>query len=372
MTSMSNQLKEVYAGKTVLVTGHTGFKGSWLSIWLTELGAKVIGYSLDPPTTPNNFTLAQLDKKIVDIRGDLRDKQSLFATIETHKPEIIFHLGAQAIVLKSYASPKETFDINVGGTVNVLEATREFEFIKTVVCITSDKCYKDQDFYWGYRETDTLGGHDPYSASKGMAELVIASYRASFFSDKRDIAVASARAGNVIGGGDFADYRLVPDAMRALLANKPIQIRNPQSTRPWQHVLVPLSGYLVLGAQLHQKRRAVAEAWNFGPLENKGLSTQEVADKLIALWGSGKHEYLPVENPKKEARLLRLSWEKAAQHLGWAPAYPWNDALKATVDWFKEYRWQKEQPNPDTYSLCVKQILEYTEKARELKIDWAM
>lgn len=369
---MSRKFINIFRGKTVLVTGHTGFKGSWLSIWLRELGAKVIGYSSEPPTKINNFALTQLAKKIVDIRADIRNREKLDEVIRAFKPEIIFHLAAQAIVLTSYSKPKETFDINVGGTVNVLETARQYSFIKSIVIVTSDKCYKDQAMPWGYRETDLLGGDDPYSASKGMAELAVASYRVSFYNEEKKTAVASARAGNVIGGGDFADFRLVPDTMKALIEEKKIELRNPLSVRPWQHVLVPLSGYLTVAARLQEDGHRFAEAWNFGPLETSGIRAQEVVEKSISLWGKGYWKQIKIKKPKKEVKLLRLSWEKAAQRLHWSPAYNWEDALASTVEWFKAYASQRNNPEIDLYNICVKQIRDYTEKAREKRIEWAV
>ena len=369
---MSRKLRNVFEGKRILVTGHTGFKGSWLAIWLRELGAKVVGYSAEPPTNLNNFTLTKLAKKIVDIRADIRNKEKLDEVIRAFKPEIIFHLAAQAIVLKSYSLPKETFDINVSGTVNVLEVARHYSFIKSIVIITSDKCYKDQSMPWGYRETDLLGGNDPYSASKGMAELAVASYRTSFFNNSKNTALASARAGNVIGGGDFAEFRLVPDTMKALIMEKKIELRNPDSVRPWQHVLVPLSGYLNIAARLQEDRHEFAEAWNFGPLETSGVKAREVVEKAIFLWGNGSWKHIKIKNPPKEVKLLRLSWEKAAQKLHWAPAYNWEEALASTVEWFKAYFAQRNNPEIDLYDLCVKQIRDYTESAREKKIEWAV
>lgn len=369
---MSQKLRKAFENRKVLVTGHTGFKGSWLSIWLKELGADVTGYSIDPPTKPNNFELTNLSKKIKDIRGDIRNKDKLHEVVSSDKPEIIFHLAAQPIVLKSFDIPKDTFDINVGGTINILEVARHSPSVKTIVIITSDKCYRDQGAYWGYRETDSLGGHDPYSASKGMAELAIASYRTSFFHPSSEKSLASARAGNVIGGGDFADFRLVPDCVKSLLLSQPIAVRNPNSMRPWQHVLVPLSGYLALAAKLQEEKHSYADAWNFGPLEHIGITAQQVVEKLIELWGSGSWQHVQIENAKKETGTLRLSWEKAAHHLKWAPAYNWEDALISTAEWFKDYKMFLSDPSVDLYNSCVKQIRDYTKKAEEKKIHWAL
>ena len=370
-SKMNEKLIKTFEGKTVLITGHTGFKGSWLSIWLKELGANVIGYSLDPPTTPNNFELTNLKNRIISIKGDIRDKEKLAEVIFSYKPEIIIHLAAQTIVLKSYEDPRETFDTNVMGTLNILESARNFTFIKTILVITSDKCYKDQKTFWGYRENEHLGGKDPYSASKGMTEILVNSYRESFFSEGLDVALASARAGNVIGGGDFADFRLVPDSMRSLISKEEIKVRNPESVRPWQHVLVTLSGYLNLIIKLQEERKSFADAWNFGPIENKGIKAREVADKIIYHWGSGK--WLDVSDPKakKETDVLRLNWDKVYYNMGWTPSYNWEEAIKATVEWFKEYEVQKNNSNPDLYNLCSNQIKDYTEKASSQNLEWA-
>ncbi len=365
---MTNLLQKTFQNKKVLVTGHTGFKGSWLCVWLKELGAEVIGYSLDSPTNPNNFDLLKLKDKLIDVRGDILNVEKLHRIIEDYRPEIIFHMAAQAIVLTGFANPKETFNINVQGTVNVLDSARHFPFIKTIVVVTSDKCYKDQDMLWGYRETDSLEGSDPYSASKSMAEIAVSSYQKSFYNNLTNTVIASVRAGNVIGGGDFADFRLVPDCMKSLLNRKPIVVRNPFSIRPWQHVLVPLSGYLVLAAHLQEYRHQYAEAWNFGPLEKRGITTKEVVEKIIDTWKEGSWKNLPQENPKKETNLLKLNWDKAAQRLNWQPAYSCEEAINSTVEWFKEY----EKRNGDMYRFCVKQIEEYTAKSKIQKIQWAL
>lgn len=364
----------IFAGMPVLVTGHTGFKGSWLSIWLNELGAKVIGYSLDPPTIPSNFEASQLTQRVVDLRNDVRDLGALRKVIEKFKPQVVFHLAAQPIVRVSYLNPKETFDTNVGGTVNVLEAIRLTTSVKAAVCITSDKCYLNQEWTWGYREIDRLGGPDPYSASKAMAELAISAYRQSFFPvdqyDVRGVAVASTRAGNVIGGGDWSRDRLVPDSMRALMKGQTIRIRNPHSVRPWQYVLEPLSGYLWLAAELIREGCGFAEAWNFGPPERVAINVQELVLKIIQLWGTGDWEDVGSEQAPHEAGLLSLSWEKAANFLGWQPVYTWHEALTETVDWFKRYR--ESGPEVDMYDTCVEQIRRYMGRACELGVSWAV
>lgn len=374
---MKRLFDNVFDSLPVLVTGHTGFKGSWLSLWLTELGANVAGYSLqDPPTQPSNFELMQLGRRIVDIRADIRDLERLKQVISTHQPRVIFHLAAQPIVLHSYEQPKLTFDTNTIGTVNILEAirtansTRATESVRALVSITTDKVYQDEEWLWGYRENDRLGGYDPYSASKAMAEYAIASYRHSYFPasryDQHGTAIASVRAGNVIGGGDFADYRLVPDCMRALMATEPILIRNPFSIRPWQHVLEPLSGYIWLAARLLQDGPAFAEAWNFGPLEQTGVTTQALAEKLIQLWGSGSWKATD-PNPEKETGYLRLSWEKAAARLGWRPVYMVDEALAEITAWFKAY-----QQKSDMFDVGRQHIEAYVKKATGLGLPWTV
>lgn len=374
----------VYKGLPVLVTGHTGFKGSWLTTWLLELGANVIGYSLpDPPTRPSNFIASRLDERITDVRDDIRDLDQLRRTIETHRPQLIFHLAAQPIVLRSVELPKLTIETNAGGTVNVLEAMRLTDskpnLARALVSITTDKVYENQEWMWGYRETDQLGGHDPYSASKAMAELAIASYRSTYFPpekyDQHGVAIASVRAGNVIGGGDFADYRLVPDCMRALMDKEPIGVRNPLSVRPWQHVLEPLSGYLWLGVKLLQEGPDYGEAWNFGPLEQKGIPAGEIAAKLVELWGSGSWEHTEPGFAKVETGHLRLSWDKAAHRLNWRPVYTWQEALEEITDWFKAFQAAADidiAMDINMYEITHNHIRAYTQKARDLGLDWAI
>lgn len=375
MSEIQTTFKNAFAGLPVLVTGHTGFKGSWLTTWLMELGANVIGYSLpEPPTRPSNFVASRLGEQITDVRGDIRDLDQLRQTIERYRPQLIFHLAAQPIVLRSVELPKLTIDINAGGTVNVLEAIRLTDSVRALVSITTDKVYENQEWLWGYRETDLLGGHDPYSASKAMAELAIASYRATYFpADKypqHGVAIASVRAGNVIGGGDFADYRLVPDCMRALMNGEPIGVRNPLSVRPWQHVLEPLSGYMWLAVKLLQAGPEFGEAWNFGPLEQKGIPAGEIAAKLVELWGNGSWEHTEPGFAKVETGQLRLSWDKAAHRLNWRPVYPWQEALAEITDWFKAYQ-AAAATNTSMYETTRDHILAYTAKAKQLRLDWA-
>ncbi|MDT8306272.1 MAG: CDP-glucose 4,6-dehydratase [Anaerolineae bacterium] len=363
----------VYDGLPVLVTGHTGFKGSWLSIWLRELGAEVTGFSLpELPTVPGNFEVCRLVEKVMDVRGDVRDLEAVRAVIASHQPRLIFHLAAQPLVLAAYRQPKETFDTNVSGTVNVLEAVRKADGVGAVVCVTTDKVYENRDWVWGYRENDRLGGHDPYSASKAMAELAIAAYRTSYFAHDGP-AVASARAGNVIGGGDFAADRLLPDTMRALMAGEPVRVRNPEHVRPWQHVLESLSGYLWLGARLLRDGATYAGAWNFAPRESRGVTTREVVEKALALWGGGAWKPAAGAQREKETALLRLNWDKAANHLGWRPLYDWDQALAATVDWFRVYhqRQQDDAGQLDMYDVCLSQIDNYTARAAASGFPWA-
>jgi CDP-glucose 4,6-dehydratase len=369
---VDNAFGGVFRGMPVLVTGHTGFKGSWLSIWLNELGAKVIGYSLDPPTSPSNFVASRLAKRVVDIRGDVRKFEALRKVIKESGPRVVFHLAAQPIVRESYAIPKDTFDINVGGTVNVLEAVRRTPSVEAVVCITSDKCYENQEWIWGYRECDRLGGRDPYSASKAMAELAISAYRQSFFSigshEEHKTAVASTRAGNVIGGGDWGKDRLVPDSVQALAEGRTIPVRNPNSVRPWQFVLESLSGYLWLAARLLTERSKFAGAWNFGPPDRLAISVQELVERLIELWGVGDWEDISLDEAPHEAGLLSLSWEKACNLLGWQPVYTWQEALAETVAWFKQY--YECGLSADMYDVCVEQIERYVYCATESRISW--
>lgn len=368
---MKNTFANAFEGVTVLVTGHTGFKGSWLTTWLLQLGAEVVGYSLpDPPTTPSSFVASRLGAHITDVRADIRDFDALRETIAAYRPQVVFHLAAQPIVLHSVAQPKLTMDTNTGGTVNVLEAIRTTDSVRALVSITTDKVYHNEEWLWGYRETDRLGGHDPYSASKAMAELAIAAYRDTFFPPRRyaehGVAVASVRAGNVIGGGDFADFRLVPDCMRALMAGEPIGIRNPLSVRPWQLVLEPLSGYLWLAARLLHEGPDLAEAWNFGPLETQGVPARAIAERLVALWGDGAWIHTDPGYAQVETGYLRLSWEKAAVRLGWRPVYTWGEALAVIAAWFKAF-----QAGEEMHAVGKSQIAAYAARARELGLSWA-
>lgn len=377
---------------TVLVTGHTGFKGSWLSIWLKLLGANVVGYSRDPTiaTKIRNFQLCHLDQRMTHLVGDIRDLDALKVAIETHKPRLVIHMAAQALVNVSYQEPKRTCDTNVGGTVNILEAIRRTPFVKAFIGVTTDKVYEDQRWVWGYRESDPLGGYDPYSASKAMAELAIQSYRRSWLEkwthrgeekwfSENSAAIASVRAGNVIGGGDFSKYRLMPDCMKALLDGKPISLRSPDAVRPWQHVLEPLSGYLWLAANLLKPNTAnvFSDAWNFGPPVNEAITCETVAQKAIAVWGSGSYKPLTTTTPKShETSILKLNWVKAATSLEWRPTLTWERAVEATVDWFKEYQAKGGASSTfpqtiDMYQFCCDQIKQYMADASAQGIGWA-
>lgn len=325
--------------KKVLITGHTGFKGSWLSLWLQSLGTDVTGYALAPPTKPSLFELANVAKAMDSIIGDVCDLPKLRSIVEEKRPQIVIHMAAQAIVRRSYEYPVETFASNVMGTVNVLEAVRATNSVKVVLVVTSDKCYDNKEWLWPYRECESLGGHDPYSSSKACAEIVTAAYRKSFFSDAtpndRQTLVASARAGNVIGGGDWAVDRLVPDIMSAFAVNKPVLIRNPSAVRPWQHVLDPLNGYMMLLEKLWEGNTQFADAWNFGPDFYDAKPVSWVADKLVELWGEGATWQSDSSIQPHEAHSLTLDSTKARMLLKWVPKYSLEKALRKTVEWYK-------------------------------------
>ena len=354
-----------YTGRRVLVTGHSGFKGTWLSLWLHRLGAVVRGISLDPPSSPDMAGLVGLDALVPGVRVDIRDAAALAAAMAAANPEVIFHLAAQPLVRLSYEDPLGTFDTNVMGTANLLDACRRLPDLRAVVIVTSDKCYQNNEWYWGYRETDPMGGHDPYSASKGCAELVTRSFTQSFFPTEaygktHQVAVASGRAGNAIGGGDFGQARLVPDCIRAFSAGKPVSIRYPDAVRPWQHALECLSGYLTLGARLLCDGPAVTGGWNFSPLPTaETWGVRRVVETVAGLWGSGRCEVEPGEH-LHEARMLRLDCSKAIQELGWRPRFDVSTALKSTVRWYRAWH---DGASPDALrALTLDQIDEY-EKA---------
>lgn len=324
----------IYNNKRVLVTGHTGFKGSWLCLWLQMMNAEVAGYALDPPSKPYHFDL--LDFKMKDIRGDIRDSEKLAREIKTFRPDIVFHLAAQPLVRRSYLNPIETWSTNVIGTANLLEACRNLPEVKAVIVITTDKVYANNEWPWGYRETDKLGGHDPYSASKAAAELVVNSYRKSFYSTHPVQLLATARAGNVIGGGDWSTDRLIPDLVRSIQSGSNLQIRSPLATRPWQHVLECLSGYLLLGKKLLEGRAEFADAWNFGPDPNSNKSVTEVLTSLKRYWPIIKwHQVLDIQ--PHEANLLYLDSAKAKQQLQWYPIWTFEEGLSATAEWYSAF-----------------------------------
>ena len=347
-----DSLLKTYKGKKVLITGHTGFKGSWLSIWLHNLGADVVGISLDPKTNKDNFVLSKIGDKIRDYRANILELSKIEEIINIEKPEILFHLAAQPIVLDSYDNPVYTFEVNVMGTVNLLEAFRKSESLQTAVFITTDKCYENIEKDYSYKETDPMGGYDPYSASKGASELVISSYRRSFFQDSEK-KIASARAGNVIGGGDWAPFRIMVDIINAIQKEKIIEIRNPLATRPWQHVLEPLGGYLLLGAKMMREKK-FDEAWNFGPEKENIVSVKELLNKTIVNYGKGEWNDVSDKEKLHEAKLLSLDITKAKTELDWYPSFSLDETIAYTVDWYKRYK--KE----DVFYLCIEQIENYT------------
>ena len=347
-----DSLLQTYKGKKVLITGHTGFKGSWLSIWLHNLGADVVGISLDPKTNKDNFVLSKIGDKIRDYRANILELSKIEKIINIEKPEILFHLAAQPIVLDSYDNPVYTFEVNVMGTVNLLEAFRKSESLQTAVFITTDKCYENIEKDYSYKETDPMGGYDPYSASKGASELVISSYRRSFFQDSEK-KIASARAGNVIGGGDWAPFRIMVDIINAIQKEKIIEIRNPLATRPWQHVLEPLGGYLLLGAKMMREKK-FDEAWNFGPEKENIVSVKELLNKTIVNYGKGEWNDVSDKEKLHEAKLLSLDITKAKTELDWYPSFSLDETIAYTVDWYKRYK--KE----DVFYLCIEQIENFT------------
>ncbi|HEX3999625.1 MAG TPA: CDP-glucose 4,6-dehydratase [Pirellulales bacterium] len=327
---------QFWSGRRVFLTGHTGFKGSWLSLWLERMDAQVSGFALDPPPEPSLFRAARVGEAMTDLRGDVRNLSALGSALAEQQPEVVFHLAAQPLVRASYAQPVETFATNVFGTVHLLEAIRHVESVRAVVVVTSDKCYENQEWHWGYRETEPLGGHDPYSASKACAELVTAAWRRSFLSaERRPIGVATARAGNVLGGGDWAEDRIVPDAVRSILAGKPLVVRRPRAIRPWQHVLEPLHGYLMLAERLYAEPQRWSSAWNFGPADNDTVAVGELLDRFFAAWGNGAWQAESTEIGPHEAGLLRLDCSKARSLLGWRMAMDLDDAVAMTADWYR-------------------------------------
>jgi CDP-glucose 4,6-dehydratase len=354
--------REFWADKKVFITGHTGFKGSWLCLWLISLGAKVTGYALEPPTTPSLFSLCNIDSKIKSIRGDIKDKEKICQALIDSDPDIVFHMAAQPLVRDAYRFPIETYEINVMGTAYLLDGVRyaieQGKKIKALVNVTTDKCYENKEWSWGYREIDQLGGYDPYSNSKACSELVTDSYRKSFFhSENYDIhglGIATARAGNVIGGGDWAADRLIPDCMRALLNGETIRIRSPHSIRPWQHVLEPLSGYLTLAERLYKDGDKYSEAWNFGPNELDVMPVEWIVKEICKKWDiTAQYEINKGPHPH-EATYLKLDCSKAKMKLGWHPKWNLEHAIEKVMEWTRAYK-EKQ----DLSAVCLKQIKEY-------------
>lgn len=349
---------DFYRGKRILVTGHTGFKGSWLSIWLHALGAEVIGLGLDPYTARDNYVLSGIGSRLTaNLRADIRNGEQIKSIFRTYHPEVVFHLAAQPLVRLSYECPVETYETNLMGTLHVLEAIRSTDSVKVGVMITTDKCYENREQVWGYRENEAMGGYDPYSSSKGAAEIAISSWRRSFFNPSRydfhGKSIASVRAGNVVGGGDWSADRIVPDCIRALEKALPVGIRSPRAIRPWQHVLEPLSGYLLLGHKMWEDPAAYSEGWNFGPRSESVATVWEMASQIIACYGSGCLRDLSDPDALHEASLLLLDTSKARFRLGWQPRLDLQQTISLTVDWYARYR------EEDVYALCVEQIRRY-------------
>jgi CDP-glucose 4,6-dehydratase len=341
-----------------MVTGHTGFKGSWLCMLLHHLGADVYGYALDPPTKPSLYEEAGVEELITSFTGDMRDYPNLLKAMREVQPEIIIHMAAQALVLESYKNPVETYSVNVMGTVHLLEAVRHTPGIRAVVNVTTDKCYENREWHWGYRENEPMGGYDPYSNSKGCSELVTSAYRNSFLNpkeyEKHKVAVATARAGNVIGGGDWAANRLVPDIIRALSDNEKVVIRSPWAIRPWQHVLEPLTGYLTLAERLYSQGPGFAEAWNFGPEDYDARNVEWITKTLCELWGNGAAYEVDTHPQPHEATYLKLDCSKAKALLGWHPGWNLEKSLGKVIDFYKA-----RLMNKDLRDICMEQIMEY-------------
>lgn len=345
-------------GKRVLITGHTGFKGSWLTLWMQSMGARVVGYALAPPTNPSLFEVARVGIDMTSVIGDIRDLAYLQAVFTEHQPEIVIHMAAQPLVRYSYLEPVETYSTNVMGTVNLLEAVRHTKGVKAVVNVTSDKCYENREWDWGYRENEAMGGYDPYSNSKGCAELVTAAYRNSYFPTEKYqehvVAIGSGRAGNVIGGGDWAEDRLIPDMMRAITSGQPASIRNPHSTRPWQHVLEPLSGYLLLAQKLYEEGPVFAEGWNFGPNDDDAKPVEWILNNLTMTWGEGASWKLDGGDRPHEAHYLKLDCTKAKSRLQWHPRWTLTKAIDQICAWHKAHL-----AGANMRAMCLDQIKQY-------------
>lgn len=348
------EVLESFAGKRVFITGHTGFKGTWLAFLLKELGADVMGFALPPEPGPSHFELLGLQARINHVVGDIRDAAALRNALHSFQPEYVLHMAAQALVKKSYDDPVVTFGSNIMGSVHLLDAVRQCDSVRSLVYITSDKCYENVEWVWGYRENDRLGGHDPYSASKASAEIVFSAYARSYFAARPKLGAATARAGNVIGGGDWATDRIVPDCIRAIETNNPIQLRNPKATRPWQHVLEPLSGYLLLAAYLRDQPETYAGSWNFGPPTDDVRTVEDVANAILQHLGRGRIEIAELQQQHHEAKLLQLNCDKAHQLLGWRPRWHVDRTLAATALWYKTV-----MEGGDVESVTRAQIQEY-------------
>lgn len=352
-----DELKSAYAGKRVLVTGHTGFKGSWLTMVLRELGAEIAGYALEPETDRDLFVTAGLRNAVRHTAADIRDLQSLQTAFDSFEPEFVFHLAAQPLVRRSFANPKLTFDTNVGGSVNLLEAVRSTPSVRSLVFVTSDKCYRNHEWTWGYREIDELGGHDPYSASKAAAEIVFSSYTDALFGGRPSLGAASVRAGNVVGGGDWSEDRIVPDCVRALEEGKPIEIRSPESTRPWQHVLEPIVAYLLVGARLRAEPQTFRGAWNIGPGTESIRTVEQLVREMISNWGAGEIRISRSSAAPKEATFLHLNCDKADRQLGWRPIWKFARTIAETVGWY-----QSVGRGSDAAEASIAQVHNYLEE----------
>lgn len=352
-----------WRGKRVFLTGHTGFKGAWLSLWLTKMGAEVTGYALDPPTTPSLYALARIDTLVKSILADVRDAERLGRSLRDARPEVVFHMAAQSLVRESYRVPVDTYAVNVMGTVNLLEAIRSCGTVRAVVNVTTDKCYENREWVWGYREAESLGGHDPYASSKACSELVTSAYRRSFFTAQagspRGACIASARAGNVIGGGDFATDRLLPDCVRAVLAHEKILLRNPGAVRPWQHVLEPLAGYLALARKLVEEGEPFASAWNFGPEDADARPVDWVVRRFCEEWGEGASYRIDRGEHPHESHHLKLDISKAKDALAWRPHWDLRSAICRVVEWTRCYR-----DGGDVREACLREAARYENDTR--------
>ena len=355
---MSGILNNFYRGKKILITGHTGFKGSWLSIWLSELGANVIGYALEHPTIPSLFEICNLEERVISLIGDIRNLKTLRDVFDEYQPEIVFHMAAQSLVRYSYREPVETYETNIMGTVNLLEASRHNSSVRAIVNVTSDKCYENREGFWNYSENDPMGGYDPYSSSKGCAELITTAYIKSYFNpdeyERHGASLASVRAGNVVGGGDWAEDRLIPDCIKALMENTPIVIRYPDAVRPWQHVLDPLFGYLLLAQYLYQDGPAFSGAWNFGPDYENDKAVRWLVEHITKKWGNNASWTVDCSNHPYEANYLKVDCSKAKSKLGWNSNWNLKLVVEKTVDWYKAYR-----NHEDMLNVTIDQIQNY-------------